>query len=208
MGWWTDRVVPHVVERTGSTPEIVALRRRVCAGLRGRVLEIGFGSGLNTDHYPAAVSSVAAVEPSDVGWSLSSERRAAADVEIVRSGLDGQELDEADETFDSVLSTLTLCSIPDAGRALAEVRRVLRPGGRLHFFEHGLAPDANVVTWQRRLDPLQRRLFGGCHLSRDLPALVRSAGLDVEHVEGEYLPGPGFMRPWSFGYLGTATRSA
>ena len=114
MGVWADRVVPHIVEKSGSNPHVEALRDQVCEGLHGRVLEIGFGSGLNIAHYPAAVASVHAVEPSDVGWRLSEERRTSTAVPIERSGLDGQRLDEPDESFDCVLSTLTLCTIPDA----------------------------------------------------------------------------------------------
>ncbi len=206
MGIWEERLLPRVVDRMGSSPEITRLRAEVCAGLHGTVLEIGFGSGLNIPHYPAAVDAVLAVEPSDTAWVLSAGRRDGATAPVRRSGLDGQHLTEAEASVDCVLSTLTLCTIPDVGRALAEVRRVLRPGGSLHFLEHGLAPDPRVVAWQHRLEPLQRRVFGGCHLSRDLPTLVAAAGFTVDQVDAAYLEGPAVMRPWSFGYLGTATR--
>ena len=208
MGFWGDRVVPRVVDRAGSGPELQELRARACDGLHGRVLELGFGSGLNLRHYPDTVSVVLAVEPSDVGWALSEERRARSPLPVERSGLDGQSLAEDDASVDCVLSTLTLCTIPDATAALAEVRRVLRPGGRLHFLEHGLAPDPGVAAWQRRLDPLQGRLFGGCHLTRDVPALVTEAGLDVDDVEARYLEGPAVSRPWTHGFLGRARRAA
>jgi SAM-dependent methyltransferase len=105
-----------------------------------------------------------------------------------------------------VLSTLTLCTIPDVARALAEVRRVLRPGGRLHFLEHGLAPDPKVAAWQRRLNPLQGLVFAGCHLDRDIPALVGGAGLRVDDLDTSYLPGPSFTKPWVYGYVGRASR--
>jgi len=200
--------VPRVVDKVGENDEVAELRARACAGLSGQVLEIGFGSGLNVRFYPATVRSVAAVEPSDVGWSLSAPRRERTDVPIERRGLDGQRLDEPDASYDCVLSTLTLCTIPDAARALREVRRVLKPGGTLHFLEHGLAPDPRVATWQRRLDPLQKRVFAGCHLSRDVPALVAGSGLVLGEVEARYLTGPPPSRPWSYGYLGTATRAA
>ena len=153
MGVWGDRLLPRVLDAMGSAPEITRLRAEVCAGLHGTVLELGFGSGLNVPHYPAAVTEVLAVEPSDAAWALSERRRAASAVPVRRSGLDGQRLTEADDSVDCVLSTLTLCTIPDVARALAEVRRVLRPGGTLHVFEHGLAPDAGVETWQHRLEP-------------------------------------------------------
>ncbi|MFA6574756.1 MAG: class I SAM-dependent methyltransferase [Nocardioides sp.] len=204
MRLWEERVVPRLVDWSLRAPEIGELRTDVCTGLRGEVLEVGFGSGLNTRFYPADVSTVSAVEPSDLAWRLSERRRTASSVPVVRVGLDGQRLAADDASYDSVLSTFTLCTIPDVSRALAEVRRVLRPGGSLHFVEHGLAPEPGVVVWQRRLDPVQRRLAGGCHLSRDIPALVRDAGLEIEELRAEYLPGPRVSRPWTYGYLGRA----
>ncbi|GEP32410.1 phospholipid methyltransferase [Nocardioides szechwanensis] len=205
MGLWEERVVPRLVDRSLRSPEIGELRAAVCAGLHGEVLELGYGSGLNARYYPAAVSTISAVEPSDLAWRLSESRRAASRVPVVRVGLDGQRLEADDASYDAVLSTFTLCTIPDVARALAEVRRVLRTGGALHFVEHGLAPDPGVVVWQHRLEPVQRRLAGGCHLSRDIPALVRGAGLEIVELRSEYLPGPRVSRPWTFGYLGRAT---
>jgi SAM-dependent methyltransferase len=198
---WTEQVVPRLADRALRGHEIGELRARVCEGLRGRVLEIGFGGGLNVRWYPPDVTAVSAVEPSDVGWRLSERRRARSAVPIDRTGLDGQRLEQDDDSIDSALSTFTLCSIPDAGTALAEVRRVLRPGGTLHVLEHGLAPTETVRRWQRRLDPWQQRVAGGCHLTRDVPALVRAAGFVVDQVESDYLPGPGVARPWGYGYL-------
>ena len=146
----------------------------MCAGLTGEVVEIGSGSGLNAPYYPPGVRRVLAVEPSDVGWGLAARRVAAARVPVQRVGLDGQALPLADASVDSALSTWTLCTVPDPGRALRErLRRVLRPGGRLVFVEHGLSPDAGVARWQRRLDPVQRRPAGGCRLT--LPVLCRRA---------------------------------
>ena len=206
MGGWSERVVPRLTDRALGTDEIGELRAAACRGLHGRVLEIGFGSGLNLRHLPPAVTSVAAVEPADVGWALSAPRRERAGVPVRRSGLDGQRLVEDDASYDAVLSTFTLCTIPDAAAALAEVRRVLRPGGTLHFLEHGLAPDPGVVRWQRRLEPLQRRIFAGCHLTRDVLALVAAAGLEVTDLDQRYLPGPAVGRPWAYGSLGVARR--
>src|SRR5690606_25317861 len=131
------------------------LRAQVCGGLSGRVVEIGFGSGLNVPFYPPSVQSVSAVEPADLGWKLAGKRVAAATVPIERAGLDGQSLPFADNSFDAAVSTWTMCTIPDIDAALAEVRRVLVPGGTLHFVEHGLAPDAKVQAWQHRLNPIQ-----------------------------------------------------
>jgi SAM-dependent methyltransferase len=208
MAFWTDRVVPRITDRALSSREVMEMRALACAGLTGRVLEIGFGSGLNVGLYPDAVTRLDAVEPSGLGWSLSARRRAGSRVPIERTGLDGPRLSAADGQYDAVLSTFTLCTIPDVGRALAEVRRVLAPGGRFHFLEHGRAPDAGVERWQRRLDPVQRRVCGGCHLSRDVPALVSAAGLEVTDLTAAYLPGPRVGRPWTYGFVGSAVRAS
>ena len=208
MRLWDDILLPRLVDRSLSAPEVDELRSAVCAGLHGRVLEIGYGSGLNVAHYPDPVTAVDAVEPSDTAWRLSGPRRAASAVPVSRTGLEGQRLEAPDAAYDAVLSTFTLCTIPDVGAALREVQRVLRPGGSLHFLEHGLAPDAPVARWQRRLDPVQKRVCGGCHLSRDVPALVADAGLEVTSTTAEYLPGPAAARPWTYGYLGRARRPA
>jgi SAM-dependent methyltransferase len=205
VAWWSERVVPHLTDLALRSQEIAELREETCRGLQGRILEIGFGSGLNVRFYPDTVTSVSAVEPSDVGWRMSEQRRSRTDVPIERSGLDGQQLAEGDAAFDSALVTFSLCSIPDPALALAEVRRVLRPGASLHFLEHGLAPDAGVARWQHRLDPVQKRVCGGCHLSRDVPGLVTEAGLELTELRAEYQPGPRVTRPWIYGYLGRAT---
>ena len=197
---WTEHVVPRLADRTLRGHEIGELRALTCQGLHGKVLEIGFGSGLNVRWYPPEVTAVSAVEPSDLGWRLSERRRQRTTVPIERTGLDGERLAEPDASFDSVLSTFTLCTIPDAAAALAEVRRVLRPGGTFHVLEHGLAPDPGVVRWQHRLQPFQKRIAGGCHLTRDVPALVRAAGFTVVEEDSAYLPGPGLSRPWAYGY--------
>ena len=201
MGAWTDHVVPRLNDASLKGHELGELRREVCTPLSGRVLELGFGSGLNLRWLPPDVRSVTAVEPSDLGWRLSERRRARTTVPVTRRGLDGQRLAEPDASYDSALSTFTLCTIPDPAVALAEVRRVLRPEGVLCVLEHGLCPDDRVARWQRRLDPVQRRLAGGCHLSRDIPALVTAAGFEVSMLRAEQLPGPAVQRPWTFGYL-------
>ena len=208
MGVWSDRAVPRITDRALGTSEVGELRAEVCSGLHGRVVEIGFGSGLNLEHLPPEVTSVSAVEPADVGWALSERRRRRAHVPVARTGLDGQALAEPDHSFDSALVTFSLCTIPDARAALDEMRRVLVPGGRLHFLEHGLAPDAGVVRWQRRLEPVQRRVFAGCHLTRDVPGLVEGAGFALQDLHADYLPGPRVARPWGYGYLGRAASPA
>jgi ubiquinone/menaquinone biosynthesis C-methylase UbiE len=207
MGWWSERVVPRVNDKALSSEPVMELRQQVCSKLSGRVLELGFGSGLNVAAYPPAVTAVDAVEPSDVGWKLSEARRQRAAVPIERVGLDGQRLAAPDASYDAVLSTFTLCTIPDVRAALAEVRRVLRPGGTVHVVEHGLAPDPRVVTWQHRFEPMQRRMAGGCHLTRDVPALLTDAGLELQRLEQAYLPGPGISKPWAYVTLATASRA-
>src|SRR5215510_11907706 len=189
MGFYGTAVLPRILNAAGGVKALEPLRRRVCAGLAGDVVEIGFGSGHNVPFYPAAVTRVAAVEPSDLSWQLARDRVSAARVPVRRAGLDGQRLPFADGSYDAALSTWTLCTIPDAATALGEVRRVLKPGGALHFLEHGLAPDENVRRWQRRLEPLQKRLVGGCHLTRQIADLVTAAGFTVTELDVFYQEG-------------------
>jgi SAM-dependent methyltransferase len=189
MGFYDEQVVPRIINKACGAKTAAPLRRRVCAGLAGEVVELGFGSGHNVPFYPATVTQVTAVEPSDVGWQLAADRVKAATVPVRRSGLDGQSLPFPDHSFDAALSTWTLCTIPDVGAALAELRRVLKPGGTLHFLEHGLAPDEPVRRWQRRIEPLQRRLAGGCHLTRPIADLLTKAGFTIEEIDRFYEEG-------------------
>jgi ubiquinone/menaquinone biosynthesis C-methylase UbiE len=189
MGVYVERVLPRIINLACGAKTGQPLRQRVCIGLHGEVVEIGFGTGHNVPFYPPAVQTVAAVEPSDLSWKLAADRVSASPITIVRSGLDGQSLPFADDSFDCALSTWTLCTIPDAAAALKELRRVLRPGGTLHFVEHGLAPDEKVQHWQHRLQPINRRMFGGCHLSRPILDLLQAGGFVVTDVDVFYESG-------------------
>ena len=186
MGFYDDRILPRLINAACGGRDLQALRRRACAGLRGEVIEIGFGTGHNVPFYPPEVTRVTAIEPSDLSWQLAAGRVATATVPIRRSGLDGESLLFEDATFDTALSSWTLCTIPDVHAALVELRRVLKPGGTLGFIEHGLAPDESVRRWQRRLEPFQKRFVGGCHLTRQIPDLIESAGFTMAELDVFY----------------------
>lgn len=200
MGIYARHVLPRIVDVVCGMKVAEPLREQVCAGLHGQVVEIGFGSGHNVPFYPGQVTGVAAIEPADLGWRLAGQRLSATGVPVERAGLDGESLALPDASCDTALSTWTLCTIPDAVAALREVRRVLKPGGTLHFLEHGLAPDERVQRWQHRLEPVQKRLFGGCHLTRPIPELLTQAGFEITELEVFYEKGaPKFLAADSLG---------
>lgn len=195
MGFYSTHIVPRFIDKALGTPAMQEGRNAVAAGLSGTVLEIGFGSGLNVASYPPEIELVYAVEPALTARKIAVPRIAASPIPIQYAGLHGETVALADNSCDGALCTFTLCTIPGVEQALAELRRVLKPGGRFHFLEHGLAPDAKTQTWQRRLDPLEKRLADGCHLTRDPVELVKAAGFELEFVHSEYTKGP---KPWVF----------
>jgi len=197
MGVYADRVLPHLINVVMNTKETREIRARVCGGLEGEVLEIGFGTGHNLPFMPTAVTRLLAVEPSGRSVGLARERIAASPIDVDVIGLDGQKLPVADASVDAVLCTWSLCTIPDAVAAVSEARRVLRPGGTFHFVEHGLAPDAGVRRWQDRFNPVQNRLAGGCNLNRDITGLIEAGGLRVSKLDRYY----GRGEPKMFGSL-------
>ena len=202
VGFYREQVLPRLVDRACGSSGLHRWRATVTEGLVGRVVEIGFGSGLNVDFYPPNVELVLAVEPAAVARKLADKRVTQSGVAVEHIGLDGQSIPLEDDSCDSALSTFTLCTIPDAPQALAELRRVMRPGARVHFLEHGLAPDPGIAAWQRRLEPWQRRIADGCHLTREPVVLLRESGFTIDHVEERYAKGP---KPWSWFSAGIAT---
>jgi ubiquinone/menaquinone biosynthesis C-methylase UbiE len=202
MSFYDDRVLPRIINLVMNTKEDRKIRSRVCAGLTGEVVEIGFGTGHNLPYLPPEVKRLRAVEPSQLAVRLAHPRIAASPVAVEVVGLDGQHLPMADDTADSLLCTWSLCTIPDPVAAVAEMRRVLCPGGTLHFVEHGLAPDEPVRKWQHRLNGMQRRVAGGCHLNRDISAIIEGAGMTITHLETYY--GKGQPKPYGAMYEGVA----
>jgi ubiquinone/menaquinone biosynthesis C-methylase UbiE len=204
MGFYENQIVPRFTDLVMRRRELTPIRARVAGSLDGEVLEVGFGSGLNVPHYPPAVTRVRAVDPATIGRKLAAKRVAASNVPVEYVDLDGQALSLESGSIDHVLTTWTLCSIPDVDRALSEIRRVLRPGGSFHFVEHGRSPNNKVAGWQDRLTPIQRRVAGGCHLNRQIDQLVRNSGLALTQLENYYANGP---RPFGYMFEGIATKS-
>ncbi len=205
MGLYGKYVLPRVVHLACSARPNMRQREKLVPLASGRVLEVGMGSGLNLPFYDARrITKVWGLEPSPEMSKMASAavEAVAFDVEFVSAG--GEQIPLDSESFDTVLMTFTLCTIPDAERALREIARVLKRGGQLLFCEHGAAPDAGVRRWQNRINPLWRRLAGGCHLNRDIPGLIRRGGFEITRMDTMYIPG---WRPASFNYWGAAAKA-
>lgn len=188
MGLYDRHVCPHLVELFLGNRWVEGQRAWLLEPLRGEVLEIGFGTGLNLPHYPGAVEKLVALDPAEGMHEKARRRLSKSPVPVESHRLEAERLPFADESFDEVVCTFTLCTIPDPVRALAEVRRVLRPSGRLHLLEHVGSEHVPVRRWQERLNPLQNALGGGCNIDRDVEPLLRRAGF--EDVELERLRQP------------------
>ncbi len=202
MGLYERHILPHLIDFACGMGEVMKVRAQLVPLARGRVLEIGIGSGLNLGFYdPQRVERVVGVDPSAAMQALARNRAAACAVPVEMIALELGQIQAEDASFDDIVCTFTLCTIPDAVAALREMRRVLKPGGRLLFGEHGLAPDLPVLRWQKRLTPWWKPLAGGCHLDRDIPALIEAGGFHVRQLDSGYLKGP---RPMTHVYRGWA----
>ena len=201
MGFYEKRIVPWLLDLAMRNRRLAVYRQQVVGRARGRVLEIGVGSGLNLPLYGPAVDGVCGIDPSPELLHRAYRRIADAHVPVSLVRAAAEQLPFADAAFDTLVMTWVLCSIPNPGAALGEMRRVLKPGGGLVFVEHGLAPEPRIVRWQRRLTPGWKRISGGCHLDRKMDELIRAAGFRVETLATGYMPGP---KPWTFMYRGQA----
>ena len=196
MGIYRDQILPRFQDKVMDRKDMREIRARVCSGLSGDVVEVGFGTGLNSPYYPAEVAKVAAVEPSEMCMRIAQPRISRTPAKVELAGLTGETLDLPSEEFDAALSTWTLCTIPNVDAALGELRRVLKPGGRFHFVEHGHAPDPAVAGWQARIEPPWKRIAGGCHLTRQISELIEHAGFKIDALDTYYIKG----EPKVFGY--------
>lgn len=205
MSLYRRFVVPRLIELSMRQPQMQDYRRGLVPEASGRVLEVGIGSGMNLPFYATGVREVVGIDPSDELLEMARGRAAASRIPVTLTRADAATMPLDDASFDTIVMTWTLCSIPDPLAALGEMRRVLKPGGRLLFIEHGLSPEPGVARWQHRLTPVWRRFAGGCHLDRKIDDLLRAARFELPVLRNEYAEGP---RPMTYMYEGQAVRSA
>ena len=201
MGVYGDYILPWLCDLAMRNRRLASYRERIVSTAEGRVLEIGIGSGLNLPFYPAQTRELLGLEPGPrlIKMARHAARDSVLPVSFIEGSAEAIPLDG--HAVDTVLTTWTLCTIPHANAALAEMRRVLKPSGRLLFVEHGLAPDQGVRKWQDRLTPIWSRVSGGCHLNRPIEPLIENAGFRFDRVDTGYMPGPA---PMAFMYEGSA----
>jgi ubiquinone/menaquinone biosynthesis C-methylase UbiE len=201
MGFYSDVILPRLCDFAMRNKQLVPYRERVIRAAEGRVLEIGVGSGMNLPFYRPPVREVLALEPAPqlITMARSASREISMLVSFLEASAEAIPLEE--HSVDTIVTTWTLCSIPQAATALADMRRVLRPGGKLLFVEHGLAPDEGVRRWQDRLTPAWRCISGGCHLNRPIRSMIEAAGFRIDRIETGYVPG---LKPMTFMYEGSA----
>lgn len=190
MGLYAKYVLPKLIDTACSQPPMTELRSRYVPEATGDVLEIGIGSGLNLPHYSDRARTVTGLDPHAELTDIARTRADAATPAVEVLQISGEEIPADDGRFDSIVCTWTLCSIPNVYQALREMNRVVKPGGRFYFVEHGLSPEAGVQRWQRRIEPLWKIIGGGCHLTRKADDLIQDAGFLLGEHASEYLPGP------------------
>ena len=206
MGLYEKYVVPHVINCACGAKPIAYQRKKVVPMCEGTVLEIGIGTGFNLPYYDGAkVTKLIGLDPSEESWKLAGERAAHLPFPVEFIGLPGEEIPLEDQSVDTVLVTFALCTIPDPAKALEGMRRVLKPGGKLIFCEHGAAPDADVLKWQNRINPVWKVLFGGCNLNRKISTIIEGSGFKIDDLQTMYLPST--PRVAGYNYWGVA-RSA
>ncbi len=204
MGFYDNYILPHIINAACGTRPIGKQREKVVPHCEGRVLEIGMGTGLNLPYYdPAKVDMVFGLEPSDGMRKRAAPKLASVPFDVEFIDLPGEEIPLDDNSVDTVLLTYTLCTIPDTLRALEGMRRVLKPGGKLLFSEHGRAPDDNIRQWQNRMDGVWGKIAGGCHVNRDIPTLIGEGGFNITTIDTMYVPNT--PRVLGFTYWGAAT---
>jgi len=200
--WYERHILPTALDTACGMPMFGRMREHVVPRAQGHVLEVGIGTGLNMRYYDKArVTQITGLDPAMQMHSLAQKRIEGSGLQVNLIGLSAEQIPTPDASFDTVLMTYTLCTIADPHAALLEMRRVLKPTGRLLYCEHGRAPDAAVQRWQERLQPLWGKLAGGCQLERDVPALLQAAGLALPDLQTCYIKGP---RPFNFHYWGEA----
>jgi ubiquinone/menaquinone biosynthesis C-methylase UbiE len=206
MGFYADVIFPRICNVMMSSEKINGKRKEVLANVSGKILEIGFGTGLTLPHYPEHVRAITSVDVNPGMNALARKRIRQSPIQVEQLLLSGEQLPMEDGMFDSVVSTWTLCSIPDVEQALREIRRVLKPIGQFHFIEHGLSPDPGVRRWQHWLNPINKRLGVGCHLDRNIRELIRAQGFQFVELKEYYLEKE--PKPMAYMYQGIAARAA